>query len=168
MQQTNANLAADIIKGAVAGTAAVWFMDQVGQFLYQREDPRTIRQEVKARVDNMDVAHVAANRLAKMFGKKLSPKEPHPAGIVLHYALGAIPGALYGPLRKRVPALRAGKGVVYGLALTAVNDELVAPLLGLASGPTAYPWQAHARGLISHVTLGVATEVGLDAMDRLT
>ncbi len=86
------------------------------------------------------------------------------ACLVIHYALGVVPAAFYGPLRHRISGLRAGRGLMYGFGLFLVNDELLAPLLGLASGPTAYPWQAHVRGLISHLVLGVVTDVGMDAV----
>ncbi len=99
----------------------------------------------------MDVAHVAAGKLADATGMDLTPEQPHPAGIAVHYALGVVPGALYGPLRHRVVGLAAGQGLLYGLGLFLVNDELLNPLLGLASGPTEYPWQAHARGLVAHL-----------------
>jgi len=164
MQHPHPSLSADIVTGALAGALGVWLMDRVGSYLYIREDRKAVRQEVKARVDHMDVAHVAANRLAKAAGTKLSPKQPHPAGLVIHYALGVVPAAFYGPLRHRVSGLRAGRGLLYGFGLFLVHDELLAPVLGLASGPTAYPWQAHVRGLISHLVLGVVTDVGMDAV----
>lgn len=168
MQRAKMELAANIGKGAVAGAAAVWVMDRVGWLLYRREDAEARRQERAARVEGLDVAHVAANRLARVVGNPLSPKQPHPAGLVVHYALGVVPGALYGPLRYRIPGRQAGRGLMYGFGLFLVNDELLAPLLGLALGPAAYPWQAHARGLVSHLVLGVATDVGIDALDRMT
>ena len=96
-----------------------------------------------------------------------SPPQPHPAGIAVHYALGVLPGALYAPLRRRLGGLGAGRGLLYGLGLFLVNDELLAPALGLASGPTAYPWQAHARGLAEHLVLGAATDAVLGAADRI-
>ncbi len=40
-------------------------------------------------------------------------------------------------------------------------------LRGLASGPTAYPWQAHARGLVAHLVLGATTDAVLGAADRI-
>ncbi len=168
MQGSSTSLTTDIIKGALAGGAAVWVMDQVGWYLYRREDPKAVRKELEARVDSLDVAHVAANKLAGALGVKLHPKQPHPAGIAVHYALGIVPGALYGPLRQRAPELRAGRGLAYGLGLFLLNDELMNPLLGLASGPTAYPWQAHARGLISHLVVGVVTDAGIEALDHVT
>jgi uncharacterized membrane protein YagU involved in acid resistance len=85
----------------------------------------------------------------------------------MHYALGILPGALYGVLRHRVAGLGAGRGLLYGAGLFLVNDELLAPVLGLASGPTAYPWQAHARGLVSHVVLGAVTDTVLDVTEQV-
>lgn len=167
MHQTNASLAADIITGALAGAAGVWVMDRVGWFMYLKEDPAAVRQETKARVDGLDVAHATAKKIAGVIGKRLSPEQPNAAGIAVHYALGIAPGAIYAPLARRFPRMRAGKGLAYGLALYLINDELMAPLIGVASGPTAYPWQAHARGLVSHLVLGVATDVSLNALGVL-
>ena len=159
--------AGDVLKGAIAGAAGVWLMDQVGWFLYRREDPATLQREKAARVEGKDPAHVASGKVARAFGITLSPLQPHPAGIAVHYALGVVPAALYAPLRHRINGLGAGRGLLYGLGLFLVNDEIVAPVLGLASGPAAYPWQAHARGLVAHLVLGVSTDAALDALDRV-
>jgi hypothetical protein len=45
-------------------------------------------------------------------------------------------------------------------------DEGVVPALGLGGGPAEYPWQAHARGLATHLILGAVTDGVLDVMDR--
>ena len=60
----------------------------------------------------------------------------------------------------------AGGGLLYGLALFLFNDELMNPLIGASGRPTAYPLQAHARGLVGHLVLGFATEAGLKALGR--
>lgn len=163
----NGRLVGDVAKGAVAGAVGVWLMDRVGWILYQREDRAALRREHAARPEGKDPAHVAAGKVARALGLRLSSAQPHPAGIVVHYALGVVPGALYGPFRRRVKGLGAGRGVLYGLGLFLVNDEGLAPLLGLAAGPAAYPWQAHARGLAAHLVLGAVTDAALDAMDRI-
>ncbi len=160
-------LAAGAVKGAIAGAVGVWVMDQVGWGLYLREDRGALRQEQQARVGRRDVAHVAAGKLTGAVGLTLTPAQPHPAGIAIHYALGIVPGALYGSLRGRLTGIGAGRGLLYGAGLFLVNDEILAPVLGLASGPTAYPWQAHARGLVAHLALGVSTDATLDALDRI-
>ncbi len=161
------SLVASALRGAIAGAVGVWVMDQVGWGLYLREDPGALRQEQQARVGGKDVAHVAAGKLAGAVGLPLSPEQPHPVGIAMHYALGILPGALYGVLRHRVAGLGAGRGLLYGAGLFLVNDEILAPVLGLASGPTAYPWQAHARGLVSHVVLGAVTDTVLNVTERV-
>ncbi len=166
--RTDDNVAEDMVKGAVAGAAGVWVMDQVTWGMYLREDPEAFRQEQAARIGGKDVAHVAAGKIAHAVGTTLTPEQPHPAGIAVHYALGIVPGALYGALRKRVDGVGAGRGFLYGLALFLVNDELLNPVLGLSSGPTAYPAQAHARGLAGHLALGVATDLVLDLLDEVT
>lgn len=160
-------VAGDVLKGAIAGAAGVWLTDRVGWFMYRREDPAALQREQAARVEGMDPAHVVAGKVARAFGITLSPSQPHPSGIAVHYALGVVPGALYGLLRHRSNGLGTGRGLLYGLSLFLVNDELLNPLLGLASGPNAYPWQAHARGLVAHLVPGASTDAALDALDRL-
>ena len=161
------DLALDLVKGAIAGAAAVWAMDRLGWALWDREDPATLARERAARVEGMDPAHVFANRVADAVGHPLHPRQPHPAGVAVHYAIGMAPAMAYAALRRRSPALATGGGLAYGLGLFLAVDEAMVPALGLASGPAAYPWQAHARGLVSHLALGVVTDAALDALDSL-
>lgn len=46
-----------------------------------------------------------------------------------------------------------------------MNDEIAAPLLGIAGPPGAYPRQAHLRGLVGHVLLGMVTDAMLNAVE---
>lgn len=164
----NGNIAADIVKGAIAGAVGVWVMDQVGWWMWNHEDPAALQQEREARPEGLDPAHVMANRAAEAMGKELTPRQPHPAGIAVHYGLGIMPGAVYGALRNRVDGIGAAGGLVYGLGLFLIEDEGLNPLLGTSGRPTEYPWQAHARGLVSHLVLGVVTHATLDVLDRVT
>lgn len=84
-------------------------MDQVGWGLYLREDPQAFQREQNARVKGKDVAHVATGKLARSVGITLSPPQPHPSGIAMHYVLGVLPGALYAVLRHRVAGPGAGR-----------------------------------------------------------
>jgi hypothetical protein len=81
-----------------------------------------------------------------------------------HYALGVVPGALYGALRPVIPGLGAGRGLVFGLALFLVNDEFLNSALGFAGPPDAYPASSHLRGLVGHAVLGVVTDATLDVL----
>ncbi len=74
---------------------------------------------------------------------------------------------LYAPLRRRIEGLDAGRGLLYGLGLFLLVDEGVVPALGLGAGPTEYPWQAHARGLVTHLVLGLVTDTVLDVLDQV-
>lgn len=156
----------EMFQGALAGAAGVWAMDKVGWFLYNHEDPAALKRELLARPDSRDVAHAAVKKIADITGRPLSTRQPSAAGVAVHYGLGILPGAVYGAARHRVPALSAGNGSLYGFGLFVLMDEIVAPALKLAAGPTKYPWQTHARGLASHVVLGVVTAAVLRAFDR--
>jgi hypothetical protein len=160
------NVALDLLLGAVAGAAGVWVMDRVGWLMYDREDPAALAHEHRARPGDRDVAHAMVAKAGEATGTDVPTEQPNRGGLAVHYGLGMMPGALYAAARHEVPALRAGNGALYGFGLFAMNDELAAPLLGVASGPGAYPPQAHVRGLVSHVVLGVVTESLLKLFDR--
>lgn len=161
------NIVGDLVKGAIAGAAAVWVMDRIGWQMYLNEDAEAFLQEKEAQVDGKYVAHVAASKMANAAGIDRTPDQEYRAGKVVHYMLGMMPGAAYAALRNRVSGVGAGRGLLYGFMLFAIEDEGIAPALGLASGPRVYPWQAHSRGLVSHLVLGAATHAALDVLDQI-
>lgn len=162
------NIAADIVKGAIAGAVGVWVMDRVGWDMYLSEDPEAFQKEKEAQIEGKYASHVAVGKMADAMGKDLTETQQHKLGKGMHYGLGVMPGALYGVLRDRVPGISAGQGLAYGLGLFILNDEITNPLMGLSSGPTAYPWEAHFRGLITHLVLGAVTETVIGALDQAT
>ncbi len=161
------SVAMDLFKGAVAGAVGVIALDYITWFMWDREDPAALERERAARPGGLDPAHAMANQVAEMTGRELTPRQPHPAGIVAHYGLGVVPGALYGALRHRVDKVGIGRGLLFGLGAFLINDELTGPMLGSAGKPTEYPWQAHARGLIGHLAYGAVTDATLDVFDRM-
>lgn len=161
------DLVMDMLKGAVAGAVGVWVMDKVGWYMWNHEDPQALQQEREARPGGLDPAHVMANRAAEAMGTELTPKQPHRAGIAMHYGLGVMPGALYGTLHKRVDGIGAGGGLAYGLGLFLLQDEGLNPIIGTSGKPGDYPWQAHWRGLVSHLVLGAVTNATVKALDQV-
>ena len=157
-------VAVDMLKGAVAGAAGVWVMDRLDWFLYGRESAETRQRTEDARPGGRDPAHVMAGMAADAVGVELASPKQNPAGLAVHYSLGILPGALYGALRSRVDYLGAGRGLLFGLGLFVVEDELANPLLGTAAPPGRYPWQAHARGLVAHLVYGLVTDVVFGAL----
>lgn len=166
--QERQGLGLDLLKGALAGAAAVWVMDRVDWFLYNRESPATQAKLRWVRPHGLDPAHVAAGKLAGTLGKELTPRQPNALGRSIHYSLGVGPGAVYGALYKRVPAIGAGSGMVYGLGLFLAQDEGLNTAAGLSGSPQDYPWQAHARGLIAHLVYGATLDAGLRLLNSRT
>ncbi|GGC66248.1 hypothetical protein GCM10011504_50260 [Siccirubricoccus deserti] len=160
-------IAADMLLGAVAGAVGVWVMDRVDWFMFRHEDPEARWRTQAVRPGEMDPAHVMANKAAEAaIGAELSPPQPHPAGVAVHYAIGIGPGALYGALRERAPVVGTGRGLLYGLSLFLVHDELLNAATGLSADPRRYPWQAHARGLVAHLVYGAVTDAVLDLLHQ--
>ena len=162
-----ANVLKEVVKGAIAGATSVWVMDMITWYMYRNEDPEAHRQEKKAQKGGKYVAIVAADKIANAVGARMNSKQEYIAGKTVHYLLGIMPGALYSVYRHKVKGLDKGRGLLYGLGLFILMDELIAPLAGLSSGPTAYPWQAHARGLAGHLAVGATTDTAVRALDRV-
>lgn len=158
------SLAADMLKGAVAGAIGVWVMDRVDWFMYDHEDPEARRRTERVRPNHQDPAHNIAGMAARLVGRE-PPPQPHPAGVAVHYAVGILPAAAYAAVRHRLPGSTVSRGLLYGLGVSLVEDELVNPAIGASAPPRLYPWQAHARGLVAHLVYGVITEAVLSALD---
>lgn len=158
-------IATDLMIGALAGAAGVWVMDRLDWFNYRHglDDAESRAQTRRARPLGMDPAHLIAAHGAEAADVTLSFRQHDRAGLAVHYVLGIVPGALYGALRGRVPHLDAGRGSAFGVGLFLIQDELLNTAAGLAGPPQDYPWQAHARGLLAHLTYGLVT----DALCRL-
>lgn len=157
----------DTLKGIVAGSVAVWLLDQVTWNMYNNEDPVAHAREKRAQKEGKYVAQYAASRAARMAGRELTDREEWNYGQGIHYLLGIGPAVAYANLRHQYPAITMGRGLAYGFGLFVAMDELVAPATGLASGPTTYPWQAHARGLVGHLVVGVATDAIIGALNQM-
>jgi hypothetical protein len=140
-------------------------MDRVDWFMVEHGDQEAWRQTQAVRPNHMDPAHNMAGMAAKAMGLE-PPPQPHPAGIAVHYAVGMGPAALYSVARRHLPGGVMSRGLVLGLGMFLVEDEIINPLIGAAAPPHRYPWQAHARGLIAHLVLGVVTEAVLTAFDQ--
>jgi hypothetical protein len=151
-----------LVRGAFAGAAATWLMDQVTAGIQQQQSPEDAEREAAARPNGKTPAANLVDYLAERIGVDLPESSRGMAEQIVHFGLGAGPGALYALLRGRLPGLGAGGGLFYGALLFAVNDEYVNTALGLAGPPDAYPLSSHLRGLVGHLVLGVATDIGIE------
>lgn len=152
--------------GAAAGAAGVWVLDRVDWFLYNRENEATRQRTQSVRPVGLDPAHLAANKVAGALGRTLSPRQPHPAGMAVHYGIGIAPAAIYGAVRHRLPELGGARGALFGLSLFVLQDEGLNSLTGLSARQRDYPWQDHARGFAAHLAFGMTVDALLGAMDK--
>lgn len=159
--------AGDLVRGALAGVVATWLMGKVTTFLYEHEDEEARRLEDEAH-SGKTAYGVAAEKAASVVGRDLTDDQLKQAGSGIHWALGIGAGAAYGALRHRIPLADAGGGALFGAVFFLAIDEIMTPAMGLTKGPTAFPWQTHARGLAGHVAFGLTAETTLRALDRVS
>ncbi len=91
--------------------------------------------------------------------RELSPEEKKTGANVVHYAVGAAAGGLYGALAEKSSLVRAGFGTAFGAALWFVADEVAVPAFRLSKGPLEYPASTHFSALASHIVYGAATDL---------
>jgi hypothetical protein len=151
------------LRGAIAGAAAVCLMDLVTTAMFDRQDPALTKREEAARPNKQPALSNLVDMLDEETGADLSQEQRDSLVPILHYALGVVPGAIYGVLH-RAPLVRSFNGAFYGVALWAINDEYLNSRLGLAAPFDAYPPETHARGLLGHLVLGITTDTGISLL----
>jgi uncharacterized membrane protein YagU involved in acid resistance len=157
-------LVLDAVRGAVAGGVATWLMDLVTTGIYAVQPPEVTAREQAAQANGRSSVANLVDRVEAEVGMSI-PKERRPAvEQVVHYALGVVPGAIYGVVRRWIPFARLGSGLAYGVAVFALNDEYLNTALGLAGPARAYPIETHVRGFAGHAVMGVATESGIQLL----
>lgn len=102
----------------------------------------------------------AAHAISKnVFDHQLQKSEERVAGELVHYAMGATSGAIYGVTAELAPIVTKGAGVPFGTAVWAIADEALVPALGLSKSPAEHPVSTHAYALVSHFVYGVTTDL---------
>jgi hypothetical protein len=153
-----------LVRGAIAGGLATWVMDQVTTGVMSQQSSDIGEREKAVQPNRQPSVENLVDRAADSLGVSLDAEQKGLASQVTHYALGAVPGAAYAVMRDRLPIIGAGRGLLYGALVFAINDEYLNTRLGLAASPDAYPTETHLRGLIGHLALGVATDTGIDIL----
>ncbi len=154
----------DAVRGALAGAAATWLMDQVTTGLYEAQPPEVTKLEATGRPNGKSSVANLVDRVESVTGFTVPAAHRPTVENGIHYALGIVPGAIYGVVRRYLPFARLGRGLAFGVALFAINDEYLNTRLGLAGPVDAYPPETHLRGLAGHAVLGVGTETGIQLL----
>lgn len=154
------------LMGAIAGAVGVWALDRVDWFMWRRVDPVARARTISVRPGGEAPSHVLVTKIEKLAGLAPTQRQHDIAGHITHYAIGIAPGAGYALTREKLPGKGVSRGMFFGLSLFVAQDEALNSLSGLSAKPGAYPWQAHARGLVVHIVYGVTTELVLNALER--
>ena len=154
----------DALRGAVAGAAATWLMDHVTTGIFEAQPREVTAREQAAQPNGKSSVANLVDRVEATTGLRIPAARRPFLENATHYALGVLPGAFYGVIRRYLPFATVGRGLGFGLALFAVNDEYANTKLGLAGPPSAYPPETHFRGLTGHAVLGMATETGIQLL----
>ncbi|GHA87620.1 DUF1440 domain-containing protein [Cognatilysobacter bugurensis] len=157
---------ANLAIGALAGAAAVWVMDRVDNFNFRHEDAAARLRTQAVRPDGQPPAQVMVKQVAELTGHSLSRERINRIGQGAHYMIGVGPAMLYAALGSKFPAITRGRGAAFGLGMFLLQDELMNPLMGWSAKPGAYPWQAHARGLVGHLVYGMTADAVVRTLQK--
>jgi putative membrane protein len=158
-----------MVAGAAGGIAGSWAMNCFQSYAWRFDSSRP-RVEGRHRFDRLqasdpqetqrgDATVEAAEQISRRtLGRSLDREEREVAGPAVHYAFGAVSGALYGALREFSPKMAAGFGTPFGASVWLGGVELGVPALGLSRRPSAYPASMHAISFGAHIVFGLTAE----------
>ena len=160
------NLTRGILAGMAGGLAAAWvmndFMTGLGKKLQQsvHSEKEDLRPEASEPQPQEDATMKAADAVASTAtGEHLSRAQKETGGPMVHYAFGALTGALYGGLAEYSPTVTSGFGTGFGGVLFSTADLLAVPALKLAPSPANQPASAQASPFAAHIVYGITTEL---------
>lgn len=159
------NTAMIALAGAAAGAFGVWALDRVDWFLWNHEDAKARARTTAVRPGGEPPAQALVTKVERATGNTLSAEALEATAQVVHYSIGIAPAIGYALARDKMPVQGVARGALYGVGLFLMQDEVMNSVTGLGAKPQAYPWQAHARGLVAHIVYGVATELALGLLD---
>lgn len=161
-------MAAGAVGGTIGSGAMVAFNHLLAWAGFAEEDTGRHHSERRADAKPNDsdgtiadepATRKAASAAAKgLTGTALTEREKDVAGSLVHYAFGAVAGALYGAIAAAAPRVTAGGGSLYGAAVFLTAGEIGVPLAGLARAPGSYPPARHAAALATHLVFGLTLE----------
>jgi putative membrane protein len=76
----------------------------------------------------------------------------------IHWAFGALAGAIYGAVAEYEPSVGAWQGAAFGLTLNKLTHESLLPKMGLAAPTEHQPARERISEWVSHAVYGVVTD----------
>jgi len=91
-------------------------------------------------------------------GHPLAPGEKKIALESIHWAFGALAGAVYGAMVEYEPSLAAWRGAAFGITLNKITHESLLPKMGFSAPLETQPARERISEWVSHATYGVVTD----------
>src|SRR5947209_7214820 len=170
-EDSNTSLLRGAIAGAIGGLAASWvmnvFMEKAGPAVThaaQHLDGTAHQQQPSEPSDDgepkIDATMKTADAVysAATGGGHLSLEGRQKGGPIVHYAFGALMGALYGAAAEYSDFARAGFGTAFASALFTGADLVAVPALNLSGSSSDAPVSSLASPFSAHMVYGITTE----------
>jgi uncharacterized membrane protein YagU involved in acid resistance len=145
--------------GLIAGLTATAPMT-VAMELMHRRLPRHEQYPLPPRQITMKLADEVG------LAEHLDEPQRRDATLLGHFAYGALTGALYGPIAKRVPGNPLLKGAAFGVGLWAASYAGWLPAAGIMPPPARQPARRNALMILAHVVWGAATGLVADRLEE--
>jgi putative membrane protein len=165
LDKPDKHLARGILAGLAGGLFASWVMNEFmagpGQSLTDAIETPAEKRLLKQQSDGEDsTMHVAdAIAAAATGGRHLTHVQRETGGPIVHYAFGALMGAVYGGLAEYAPAVKAAYGTTFGSMLFAGADLFAVPIFMLSAPLSETPPSSLATPLAAHIVYGASTEL---------
>jgi uncharacterized membrane protein YagU involved in acid resistance len=167
MQRKKGNaVCASMAVGAAGGLLGAWVMNQFqagiqcAEKSVRKRSERGWRDRIERASKHEEPAtlKVAEKVSETAFEHRLNSQEKKIAEPAVHYAFGALIGAIYGGLAEVAPETTFLAGMGYGAAVWLLADEIAVPAAGLSKSPRKTPWPKHVEALGAHLVYGLTTE----------
>jgi uncharacterized membrane protein YagU involved in acid resistance len=149
----------DVARGAVVGLVGGLLAAGAMSLAHRILADRTSAAQGSASTQPEDPTVKVASAATRLAGYRLSEDQKAPAGSVVHYAFGAVVGALYGAAAEIVPRLTTAFGLPFGVAVWLGAHVIMVPALGLADSPVRQPIGKEAEEFGLHLAYGSVTEL---------
>lgn len=153
------------IAGLAGGLLASLMMEQF-QALWSKAASALQDQPQKKSREKPATVKAADAVSQKLAGHNIPAKKRELAGEVVHYAMGATSGALYGLATEVTPYATLGQGAAFGAGVFLLADEVSVPFLGLSKTPGKIPLATHIYAFASHLIYGWTTEAVRDVVRK--
>ena len=110
--------------------------------------------------ENEPATQVIADRVWEALTGSEVPEEMKPAaGVGAHYVTGMLSGAIFGVGAALRPRLGLFGGLLFGVAVWLLLDEIAIRALDVAPAPEKVPARHHIQALGAHLVYGAATAI---------